>query len=313
MITRLCSGLVLALLAGACAPYPAQLAETGLFADIDSGALVPEAREYRPRFELWSDGAQKLRWLLLPDGETIDTSDMDAWRFPVGTKLFKQFTRGDQRLETRMLEKAESGEWIRVAYLWNDDHTAAAAVPAGTEGAHDTTHDVPSVDDCKRCHEGAVDGVLGVSALQLAHDDTDTSLQDLVDASLLSDPPADPGAYVFPDTMPAIFGHLHANCGGCHNGRTELETPLRLELTGSELAGAPEDTRIYQTTVDATVDDIPDGAPALDTIVVPGDTERSMLYQRFITRGEDWQMPPLATKSVDADAADALQAWIESL
>lgn len=298
---------------GGCFPFPASLEETGLYADVATGELAAGVREYRPRFELWSDGAQKRRFALLPDGETLDTSDMDAWRYPVGTKLFKEFRRGNTRLETRMLEKREGGEWTMIAYLWNGDGTAATAVPEGTVDAHNTPHDVPELEQCGFCHDGAADRVLGFTALQLAHDDTDTSLQDLVDDSLLSDPPADAASLVWPAGLPEVFGHLHANCGTCHNAVKDLDSPLRLAVSVAELGGASEDTAIHTTTVDVDVFEVPEGAPSLEKLVVPGDPDASMLHRRATTRGEEWQMPPLATETVDGTMLGLLEDWIESL
>src|SRR5690349_12344978 len=68
---------------------PTNLSETGLYADFPSRTLAAGVIRYSPRFELWSDGADKARFLLLPAGTTIDTSDMDNWVFPVGTKAWK--------------------------------------------------------------------------------------------------------------------------------------------------------------------------------------------------------------------------------
>src|SRR5262245_30688341 len=84
---------------------PEHLSETGLFADVARESLAPDIIAYAPRFQLWSDGADKRRWLWLPPGARIDTSDMDSWVFPVGTKFWKEFTRDGVRVETRLLEK----------------------------------------------------------------------------------------------------------------------------------------------------------------------------------------------------------------
>src|SRR5262249_55508478 len=83
--------------------YPRFLSETGLFADVKTGTLGKGVRAFQPKYVLWSDGATKRRWLYLPDGGTIDTSDMDYWTYPVGTTAWKEFTRDGVRVETRML------------------------------------------------------------------------------------------------------------------------------------------------------------------------------------------------------------------
>ena len=85
---------------------PEHLSETGLYADIATGELAPGVAPFTPRFSLWSDGSEKQRWLLLPDGAQIDTSNMDEWTFPEGTKVWKQFSSAGVRLETRLHREA---------------------------------------------------------------------------------------------------------------------------------------------------------------------------------------------------------------
>ena len=51
----------------------------------------------------------KTRWVYLPPDTTIDTSNMDEWNFPVGTKFWKQFVVGGVIVETRMLHKTAPG------------------------------------------------------------------------------------------------------------------------------------------------------------------------------------------------------------
>ena len=47
-----------------------------------------------------------------PKDKKIDTENMDRWVFPVGTKVWKQFSLDGVKLETRLLEKREDG-WFR--------------------------------------------------------------------------------------------------------------------------------------------------------------------------------------------------------
>ena len=50
-------------------------------------AVKTPAWRFLPRWQLWSDEAVKRRWIWLPPGSTIDTTNMDHWKFPVGTKV----------------------------------------------------------------------------------------------------------------------------------------------------------------------------------------------------------------------------------
>src|SRR5690606_21407474 len=69
------------------------LSETGLYADIATETLAEGVQGFTPRFQLWTDTAEKRRWVYIPEGTQIDTSDIDEWKFPVGFKLWKEFSR----------------------------------------------------------------------------------------------------------------------------------------------------------------------------------------------------------------------------
>src|SRR5688500_61397 len=71
----------------------ATLDGTGLCLNAGCTQINPDALEYEPRFQLWADGATKRRWMQLPTGTKIDTTNMDRWVFPIGTKFWKEFTR----------------------------------------------------------------------------------------------------------------------------------------------------------------------------------------------------------------------------
>jgi hypothetical protein len=167
-----------ALLLGACAggdgdaPGPGgdSLLATGLYADVATGELGPGVEQFEPAFALWSDGAVKRRYVWLPEGGVIDTSDMDGWVLPVGTKLWKEFSRDGVRVETRLFEKRGVGDWRMVAYVWTEDGADALPAPAGQVDALGTPHDVPDQEACGKCHDGAADVALGFSALQLDHE-----------------------------------------------------------------------------------------------------------------------------------------------
>ena len=100
---------------------PQRLAETGLYADIATGELAADVVAYTPQFPLWSDGADKRRWIWLPPGTQIDTDDQDEWKFPDGTKLWKEFSVAGIAIETRLIEKRgpADDDWIPISYVWN--------------------------------------------------------------------------------------------------------------------------------------------------------------------------------------------------
>ena len=55
---------------------PEKLSETPLYADIGAKAVHPALRHYTPEYQLWSDGADKERWVYVPECSSVDTSDV---------------------------------------------------------------------------------------------------------------------------------------------------------------------------------------------------------------------------------------------
>ena len=297
------------------APFtgPARLSETGLYRDLATRALADGVRPYGVRYPLWSDGTEKARYLLLPPGTTIDTSDQDAWRFPAGTKVWKDFRAGGRLIETRLLEKVPDGDqaWRVVAYLWADDERDAFAAPDGQSNARGTGHDVPSRDDCLKCHRGVADTVIGVSAFQLEADTMAAWASEGVFTSTTSTTTralVPPGEGVVRDTL----GYFHANCGHCHNALHPIGrfVPLRLRLTALSAApGPPEDAPAYLTAVGVAARH---RIPGYTTIVAPGAPDQSQLYRRMSVRTLE-QMPPVATETADRAGLALVREWIGGL
>ena len=89
---------------------------------------------FTPTWRLWTDGAVKRRWVSLPPGGTIDTSDPDRWVFPVGTRFFKEFAAPDGTLleifewiSSKAADEAHQHPSIRT--MWNKLATVADFVP----------------------------------------------------------------------------------------------------------------------------------------------------------------------------------------
>ncbi len=299
---------------------PASLSETG----------INDERVFRftPQFPLWSDGVKKLRFGFIPEGAQVDASDIDDWRFPVGTKFWKEFSQDGRKLETRILEKVgpEDGDWLAAAYLWNEDGTEATLSVEGLEDAYGSEHDVPAATVCVSCHGGRRSQVLGFSAIQLSpQPDSPTPEGDLdlaaaVEAGLIDREiptlrvPGD-------ETARRALGYAHANCGHCHNEeRPESEGPrcykpergFDLWLRAAELEDI-EDTAFVRTAVREHGADARDEPP-----FVRGDAESGQSFRLMESRGpaERWgptQMPPLATEKVDESGVAALKAFVASL
>jgi hypothetical protein len=288
---------------------PTTLAETGLYAAGSSGALAPGVMEYSPRYVLWADDADKQRWFWLPEGTQIDTSDMDHWVFPVGTKAWKLFSLAGKKLETRLLWKTEQG-WARFAFAWNDDETEASAVANGESDVRGTMHDIPNRTQCNECHSGLPDRLLGISAIQLSHDGAGMTLASLIADGKLSDPPA--SELALPDTPEwNALGYMHANCGHCHNPRSDKYDRVDLDLwLRVDQLDAVTSTESYKTSVGQM---LTEDANTLTFRIAAGDSDMSGVIQRMELRGEDKAMPPIASEQVDTDGVSAVRAFIDGL
>lgn len=297
------------------------LSTTGLFTSIDgSGALVlsPGVLAYEPRYKLWSDSADKARWIQLPAGSKIDTSDPDHWKFPIGTKFWKEFAVNGARVETRLIERVDdAAKPFRYRTFWWKTPADAELVPEkdNVRDANGTDHDIPFGQNCERCHDGLSDRVLGFGALQLAHDLPGVSLTTLANDGWLSDAlPADigfPGDQVAQDAL----GYLHANCSNCHNDSPgipldALPAPqmyLRV-LVGDKTVEA---TGAYQSALNVAVSRPEElGIPLR---ITGGDHEQSAIWYRMSLRFTESQMPPLATDETDPAGLAAVSAWITTL
>jgi hypothetical protein len=299
---------------------PCLLSETGLYA-ADMVTLAADVHPFSPSFQLWTDGAKKQRFIALPAGAKIDTSDMDYWSFPIGTKLWKEFVRDGVRVETRLLEKQPSGSWYAVAYQWRADQSEADAVPNGVMNASGTQHDVPNNDQCFTCHSQTPDKALGFSALQLSHDALDAAdplewtLGTLIAHDLLTAPPTAPFSIPGSDLERRFFGYLHANCSHCHNpkGTANDQTGLDMFLKIADLSGAVADFSVYRDLRDVDIVWLDGQHPEAPKRVASDSLAESAVYQRFITKGEPWSMPPLGTELVDANGKQLIEDFIGSL
>jgi hypothetical protein len=312
------------------AGLPPRLSDTGLFEAGSTTRVRSGVLPFAPRHALWSDGADKRRWIALPPGSFIDASQPDAWQFPAGTRLWKEFSHHGRRVETRTLERLRDGSWRYATYLWNDDGSDAVLAPARgvaawpVPQAPDGRYPVPSRSDCTGCHESTTTPVLGFSAVQLpsAADDLAPGARDRGEGLTLDElvargwlrnlPPRllhEPRSAARSATERSALGYLHANCGHCHN-RSGAGVPLQLTL--SQSAAHPEASRaatlasMVGTAGRFRTPAWPDAAHLIE----PGAPEHSTLALRMHSRDERVQMPPLGTRIADDEGLRLVERWI---
>jgi hypothetical protein len=268
----------------------------------------------------------------LPEGATIDTTNVDAWEFPVGTRFWKEFQFKGRKVETRFLWKASEAGWVFASYVWNEDQTEAVRAP--DEGVADVVevapgkfHSIPGVADCRNCHDSARTEILGFDALQLSNNRDPNALHaesltpDMVTLRTLVEEGrlrpsrtewvADPPRIVADDARTrAALGYLSANCGNCHNRQSSIAS-LGLVLKHSVKASV-ECSPALATSINRTghwlVPDAPDGE---SKIIHGGRPDLSALVYRARSRRPSSQMPPLGTVVRDQAAVDLLTAWVK--
>ena len=277
-------------------------------------APVAEVRPYAPQYALWTDGATKQRTISLPAGTQIDASDPNAWQFPIGTKLTKEFSFSGKKIETRTIERTADG-WQFLAFVWSEDGMTMSPAPergVDVEVGGGLTHRVPGRNDCKVCHGNGKTPILGFSALQLSGDRDPNAVRAEPQPNGALDLPAlvkegrlkgfkgttSPRIAARTPAERSALGYLHANCGHCHRSEGALAS-LDLKLTDGDVIAstldrpsriAPERMRIARH------------APA-----------ESVLIARMSSREPAMQMPPLGTQAVDDEAMTLLTRWVSEL
>jgi glucose/arabinose dehydrogenase len=167
--------------------FPTRLSATGLFRSVKDHQPEPALIAYSVNSPLWSDGAEKERFLAMPGTSQIDFKTSRGWELPDGSVLVKTFFLNTadgkegsrRRIETRLLTR-QDGQWAGYSYLWNDEQTDAELVgAAGVDkpyevrdaaapgGRRTQTWHYPSRVECMVCHSRAANWVLGLTTLQM--------------------------------------------------------------------------------------------------------------------------------------------------
>lgn len=318
----------------------------GLYAGANCGELDPAVRAYEPQYELWSDGSEKQRFIALPVGAQIDASNPNRWAFPVGTRLYKTFSLRGQRIETRVMEKvvaaASVDSWRFRVYLWAATQDSVELVvdsgpvsiqgvpadpndlpkPEGLTNVRATGHDIPSVANCKSCHnQPGLDAVNGFGALQLNHPGAGYSLGELIRAQTLKNPSGELGFDEQTARLPGdprareALGYLHANCGHCHGINRAPGMGLRLwaDVQQTENTRQPAYATAVCDCLMSWKGHQNDQRKPYQRRIVAGHADLSGMVARMGSRQVGDAMPPLGSREVDQNGIDTVSAWIEAL
>jgi hypothetical protein len=309
---------------------PDDLRCTGLYSDWSSKTIAPDVMPYTPGLVFWSDGAVKSRWLYLPPCSRIDTSDMDNWVFPVGTKVWKQFVVGGQLVETRLLWKTDAYDWAYLDYRWSADGSSAPRLDVGETNVNGTTYEIPATNRCNQCHNGSPDTVLGIGFVGVGVAGAQgVTLQSLETQNRLTVNPPVTTVTVPEDATgkaAAALGWLHVTCGiSCHSGvygAAAMGTEFYTKLVVSQLlapdggVGPVAGLDTYTSGVGVRAHQMPNGLT--EDRIDPGHADMSLVSALAGTRCNDAgigcvQMPPLVSHVPDDAGLALVNAWINAL
>ena len=291
---------------------------------------------YKPISELFTDYAQKKRFVWLPNGtKAVYNSDGNVLNLPVGAALIKNFfytnvqpNNSTRIIETRIMIR-KNNEWIFAEYAWNEDQSEAFLTTQRSETTiswRDETnvirtinYKIPSVTlDCIRCH-GLLNGErepIGIKPQNINSNfsystGTKNQLQKLIEFGYLEDnlPNTITTVVDYKDaTKPIdvrVRSYFDSNCAHCHKDGGEAEHfSLRFAFN--------------QT---SDIENMGVSMPAEHSlagyngrIVYPNNVNQSILHYRVNTETDNfYMMPPLGRTIKHAEGVQLIEDWINSL
>jgi uncharacterized repeat protein (TIGR03806 family) len=318
--------------------YKQRLSEYGLFeGKISDQQPVKNVMPYSLNSPLFSDYAQKLRFVQLPSGEHVAYNPDSVFQFPVGTTIAKTFyyyndekdpSKGRRLMETRILIHEAKG-WKSLPYIWNEDQTDAMLEVAGGSAAVAYLNDkgekisfeytVPNMNQCKSCHEsnGKMTPI-GPSARQLNgnHDyatGKENQLKKWSQEAMMTGLPQNmsviPQFVNYSDPTKNIDdrakAYLDINCAHCHNKTGPAQTSgLFLDWRTTDKAAYG----FFKTPIAAGR-----GSGNLQFDIHPGKPNESILLYRMQSTDPGVMMPEVSRKLIHAEGVKLISDWIKSM
>jgi uncharacterized repeat protein (TIGR03806 family) len=294
--------------------FPAMLSQTGCVLPTDATKPAAGLIPFTVALPFWSDGADKERFLAVPDGQTISVAADGDFTLPNGGVTMKNFRWQGKLFETRFFVRHNDGSYFGYSYEWNAAGTDATKVA-------ETGKDVmlpglawtyPSTSGCFTCHSEAAGRSLGLETRQFnsvgvysgGKANQFKTLQHIGlltgNLTLLAGFPAKDDATAPLDTRARAY--LAVNCSNCH----------RPNGPGRGVWSALFDTPLKDMKICNAVPEQGDLGVAGATLLKPGMHASSLLWMRMSQRTMSF-MPPLATKLPDTVGATLLSQWIDSI
>lgn len=301
--------------------------------------LTPTERvfPYAINTPLFSNYAEKARFIYLPQGESMDFTANGPFDFDPGAILIKNFfyqaIEGDMAsprriIETRLLIKEEKG-WKPLNYIWNEQQTNADLNYVGKniavsweDGQGENKHVnyvVPNLNQCKNCHSSDNNIIpIGITAAQL--NQRYTTLQQEINqldyfkqAGILTNF-SSAAVYkpmpVWNDVLNASVedrakAYLDANCAHCHSAQGSAKN------SGLYLNYHQKDQRkrgVLKPPIAAGK-----GSGDFKYDIVPGHPEESIFVYRMSSNDPAIRMPEIGRSIVHEEGLALLTQYIKDL
>lgn len=303
----------------AASTFPELLSKTGCVDPADATKPASGLVPYDVSSPFWSDGADKERFIALPDGKTIAIAADGDFDLPIGSVLTKTFSLGGKRIETRLFMRHDDGEWAGYTYEWNAADTDAVLLASSkTSHVGGQTWTFPSRSQCVSCHTAAAGHTLGLELGQLNRDFVyaqtnriSNQLRTLEHIGMFAAPLGKGVEAITAYPKPTAVGsleprarraYLHANCSHCHR-------PAGPGGGGLDLRFA---TPLAETKACGTVPTLGTLGVSNAKVIAPRSPATSILSVR--THALDaTRMPPLSSRVVDVAGIAVVDDWITSL
>ncbi len=286
---------------------------------------------------LFTDYANKYRFVFVPKGTEAVYRSTEVFDFPVGTIIAKTFTiQADLRnpdsaediIETRLLIRRKEG-WRALPYTWNADKTdAVLTVAGGTQNVswvdingveQSTDYVIPNTNNCANCHNNRETlQPIGPKARSLnreyAYDSGVANQLDYwTEQGILAGAPQDKDSIV---TIPLAGdvtaslddrarGYLDINCMHCHTPGGAADTSgLFLEYS-----------RPFGEAVGECKSPVAAGGGAgeLDFDIVPGDADASIMTFRMDSNETEVRMPEIGRSVIHTEGVQLVADWINAM
>ena len=315
------------------------LSDYRLFADAADPLTGPNGNGvgYDLNTSLFSDYANKYRFVFVPEGAAAAYRNQEVFDFPVGTIIAKTFTiQADLRIadsrqdiiETRLLLRRKDG-WKALPYTWNPSKTdAVLTLTGGTQNvnwvdisgaAQSTDYVIPNSNNCANCHGEDELIPIGPKARSLNKDyaydsGSANQLTHWTEAGILAGVPSDLSTIdtipLWDDTSASLDdrarGYLDINCASCHGKAAGAANTSGLFL---------EYWRAFGREVGECKPPVAagDGSGGLKYAIVPGNAAASILHFRMNSDDPEKRMPESGRSVIHTEGVQLIADWINAM